>query len=74
MSRGLRVKSPDAIFHVSANSISEFDLFPEDDDKNHFLDILKECKEKYQCKIYGYCLMTTHYHIILKLSPSIFPR
>lgn len=63
MPRAARKKDPTAVYHVMARSITEFDMFPEDDDKNRFLDILKKCKEKYHCKVYGYCLMTNHYHL-----------
>jgi putative transposase len=65
MPRVARIKNPEAIYHVMARSITEFDLFPEDDDKNYFLDLLKICKEKCRCSVYAYCLMTNHYHILL---------
>ena len=65
MSRAARIKNPDGIYHVMARSIPEFDLFPSDEDKSHFLDLLQLCKEKYHCSIYAYCLMTNHYHLTI---------
>lgn len=65
MPRAARIKRELAIYHVMSRSISEFDLFPEDSDKDRFLDILKKYKEMFKCKVYGYCLMTNHYHIII---------
>ena len=65
MPKAARIKNPEAIYHVMARSITEFDMFKEDEDKNYFLDLLKICKEKYQCRVYAYCLMTNHYHILL---------
>jgi putative transposase len=65
MPRAARIKDPEAIYHVMARSITEFDMFPADEDKNHFLDLLKICKEKYRCRVYAYCLMTNHFHIML---------
>ena len=65
MPRSARKKSPGAVYHVMARSITEFNFFQDEVDKNHFLDILKECKEECECKIFGYCLMTNHYHIII---------
>jgi len=41
-----------------ARSISEFDLYQDDDDKEYYLNLLAKYKEKYKCKVYGYCLMT----------------
>ena len=48
-----------------SHSISEFNLFPDSSDKEYFLDLLQKYNSKHNCKIYGYCLMSNHYHIIL---------
>ena len=65
MPRAARIKNPEVIYHVMAHSITEFDMFREDEDKNCFLDLLKMCKDKFMCKVYAYCIMTNHYHILL---------
>ena len=65
MPRAARIKDPTAIYHTMSRSITEFDMFPDDSDKERFLDLLQKYKEKYQCKVYGYCLMTNHYHLII---------
>ena len=65
MPKGPRKKDPEAIYHIMSHSIAEFDLFPDITDKEYFLDLLQKYNTKYDCKIYGYCLMSNHYHIIL---------
>jgi putative transposase len=65
MSRAARIKNPYAIYHVMSHSITEFDLFQNNSDKEYFLDLLQKYNAKHDCKIYGYCLMTNHYHIII---------
>jgi putative transposase len=65
MPRAARIKDPEAIYHIMSRSITEFDLFPDNSDKEEFLDILKKYAEKYHCKVYAFCLMTNHYHIII---------
>ena len=65
MPRSARIKETTAIYHVMARSISEFDLFPDKSDKEAFLDILQTLKEKLQFKVYGFCLMSNHYHMII---------
>jgi putative transposase len=65
MPRAARIKHPAAIYHVMSRSISEFDMFTDNSDKEYFLDLLQKCKEKFDGKIYGYCLMTNHYHLII---------
>lgn len=65
MSRRARKTDPTAIYHVMSRSITEFDMFQDNSDKERFLDILQKYKEKNHCKVYGYCLMTNHYHLII---------
>lgn len=65
MPRAARIKDPTAIYHAMSHSITEFELFPENSDKECFLDLLQKYKEKFHCKIYGFCLMTNHFHIII---------
>lgn len=65
MPRAARIKEPTAMYHTMSRSITEFDMFPDDSDKEYFLDILQKCKEKFHCKVSGFCLMTNHYHLII---------
>jgi len=63
MPRAARKKETEGIYHVMARSISEFNLYPDDDDKEYYLNLLAKYRKKYKCKVYGYCLMTNHVHI-----------
>lgn len=63
MPRFARVKAPEYIYHIMSRSISEFNLFRDDEDKNYYLGLLKKYKEKFHCKIYAYCIMDSHFHI-----------
>jgi putative transposase len=40
-------------------------VFASDEDYRYYLDNLSEWKEKLGCKIYAYCLMTNHVHLIV---------
>ena len=40
-------------------------MFAEDDDYLYYLDNLREFKTELGCKIYVYCLMTNHVHLII---------
>lgn len=70
MPRIARIKAPEYIYHIMCRCISEVLLFRDDNDKNYYLDLLKKYKEKYQCKLFAYCLMDTHLH--LHLDPQGF--
>ncbi len=41
------------------------DIFLNDKDKNHFLSLLQNIPKKYPLKIYSYCLMNNHYHLLV---------
>ena len=47
--------------------INRQNIFEEEDDYERFLDILKACKSKSDCKLYAYCLMGNHFHLLLKV-------
>ena len=68
MPRTARQKSADAMFHVMSRSISEVDLFRDNEDKNKYLSILKHYKGTFEFKIYAYCLMDNHSHLIIDVN------
>jgi REP element-mobilizing transposase RayT len=46
-------------------SISDTPLFKDDDDRNKYLGFIKKYQETYAFKVYSYCIMTSHAHIII---------
>jgi putative transposase len=65
MPRRAREKFADAIYHIMSRSISERDLFQCDEDREHYLHLLKRYKDQNHCSIYTYCLMDNHVHIFI---------
>ena len=65
MARKARLKSADAIFHIICKSIKEVDLFRDAEDKEKYLSLIKKYKDIYNVKIYGYCLMDNHAHLLM---------
>lgn len=65
MPRLSRVKNECAIYHIMVRSISEVDLFREDEDKIQYLNIINQYKKTYLFKVYAYCLMSNHGHLII---------
>lgn len=63
MSRAARVKSNVAMYHVMSHSISEIELFREDEDKDIYLDLLKAYCCRNHCSVLAYCLMDNHIHL-----------
>ena len=65
LARKARLKADDAIFHIMCKSISEVTLFRDSEDKERYLKLVKKYKKLYNVKIYGYCLMDNHAHLLV---------
>lgn len=65
MPRIARIKSEEAIYHIMARSISEVDLFRTNEDKKKYMLLIREYQKVYNFKVYAYCLMNTHVHLIV---------
>jgi len=61
-----RIEYPGAIYHVSSRGRHRQPIFPADDDRLKFLELLGESVEKHNFLIHGYCLMANHYHLVLE--------
>jgi putative transposase len=66
MPRQPRLVIPEYPHHIILRGNNRSDIFYNDKDRFFFLDCLKEAKEKTSSKIYSYCLMTNHLHIIIE--------
>ncbi len=65
MPRAARIKSYDSIYHVMCRSINNTPLFNSIKDKNKYLNLIQRYQDRLNFKLYGYCLMTTHVHMII---------
>ncbi|MCB2353518.1 transposase [Clostridium estertheticum] len=65
MPRTARVKTDESIFHIMCKSISEVTLFKDDEDKKRYLLLIKKYKTLHNFKLYGYCLMDNHAHLMI---------
>jgi REP element-mobilizing transposase RayT len=65
MPRCARVKSFDSVYHIMIRSISDTPLFKDSSDKDRYLKLIKKYQGIYLFKVYAYCLMDTHGHIII---------
>lgn len=65
MPRSAREKVENSIYHVCARGNNKQDIFLDDKDREEYLNRLNHYKEKYKVRIYAYCLMTNHVHILV---------
>jgi REP element-mobilizing transposase RayT len=66
MARPLRVEYPGAFYHVINRGNGGENIFRGIRDRIKFLDYLETAIERFSLRIYAYCLMTNHYHILLE--------
>lgn len=66
MSRQARKKSESGIYHAMLRGINQQQIFEDAEDYEKFLQILKECKAISGYKLFAYCLMGNHIHLLIK--------
>lgn len=66
MPRRLRVQFPGAIYHVTIRGNGRADIFADDHDRERFLKRLKDSLETYAVRLYLFCLMNNHVHLVLE--------
>lgn len=65
MPRSARIVIPNYPHHVIQQGHNRQTVFVGDDDYRYYLDNLAEWKEALECKVYAFCLMTNHVHLII---------
>ena len=66
MPRQARIKSESGIYHIMLRGINQQQIFEETEDYYKFLDIVKECKAICEFKLFAYCLMGNHIHLLIQ--------
>lgn len=66
MPRTGRKKSKTGIYHIILRGANRQTIFEDEEDAEKFLQTIKEYKNESGYKIYAYCLMGNHIHILLK--------
>lgn len=66
MPRQARKKSESGIYHIMFRGINRQQIFEDSEDNEKFLNVLHECKAISGYKVFAYCLMGNHLHLLLK--------
>jgi putative transposase len=66
MARPLRITYPGAFYHVTSRGNEKKDVFKSRKDREKFLEYLTSATERYGAVIHVYCLMDSHYHLLLE--------
>ena len=65
MPRHPRIEFPGAIYHVTIRGNARQDIFSDDHDRERFLERLAESVDTYGVRLYLFCLMNNHVHLLL---------
>ncbi|MFZ3591847.1 transposase [Bacillus sp. DJP31] len=66
MPRKARVKSKTNIYHVMWRGANGQEIFHDDEDSIKFLDTINKYTQRLGMKIFAWCLMTNHAHLLMK--------
>jgi putative transposase len=63
-----RIVDPTGIYHVDSTGNFGAALYLIARDRSAFLDLCERVVRKHRWKTYAYCLMTTHFHLVIRLT------
>jgi hypothetical protein len=66
MPRQARQKSESGIYHIMLRGIHRQNIFEDAEDREKFLQTLKRYEKISEYRIFAYCLMSNHIHLLLK--------
>ena len=70
MPRAPRQLVDGGIYHLIARGNNRQVLFTEEAQFRYFLDLLARAKNRYPAKLYHYCLMSNHVHLLLEIAAA----
>jgi len=72
MSRPLRIEFSGALYHVMARGNAREAIFQDDEDRQVFCSGLARACERFEWRLWAYCLMDNHYHLLIEtLKPTL---
>lgn len=75
MPRGARITIANGCYHVITRGNQRQTVFVDSDDYEMYLKLLCKYKKKFKCKLYCFCLMPNHVHLIIETQePNILKR
>lgn len=66
MARTARVKSNSGIYHVMLRGINRQLILEDEEDHRKLKEILYQCKERCGYRLYAYCFLGNHVHLLIK--------
>jgi putative transposase len=74
MARPLRVDIEDGWYHVTARGDHRQEIFSDERDHGHFVELLKEMSERFRVGVMAYVCMGNHYHVMVRTPDANLSR
>lgn len=74
MPRQPRKFSNSRVYHIMYKGLDGKDIFYDESDNKVFLNIILELKKDIQFKLYAYCLMSNHVHLVIKIEDILLSK
>lgn len=72
MSRPLRIEFAGALYHVMARGNAREAIYLDDEDRQAFCQGLSRVSDRFDWRLWAYCLMDNHYHLLVEtLQPTL---
>jgi len=69
MARPPRLQAPGTVHHLIARGNERREVFRDDLDREDYLERLARYRERFQFRLYAYCLMPNHIHLAVEQGP-----
>lgn len=66
MTRPLRLEFSGAIYHVTSRGDRREDIYLTDEDRQDWLEVLRQTCERFNWVVHAWCQMSNHYHLLLE--------
>jgi putative transposase len=66
VARPLRLEYPGALWHVTNRGVEQRNIYRDDQDRRHFLRLLKKAITEYRWQLLAWVLMSNHYHLLFR--------
>ena len=66
MARKPRIEYPGAFYHVMCRGNNGEHILHNDEDKKFYLYLIQKYKERYCFRIFAYCIMDNHVHMLIQ--------
>ncbi|MFA6318471.1 MAG: transposase [Elusimicrobiota bacterium] len=74
MGRPKRIQFPGACYYIELRGNNRQDIFLSNQDRRHFLNLLRQYRERYDLKVYAYCLMAGYVLLLIETAKPNLAR